>query len=244
MCGVVQDGVVPGAWGYEAGQAGVGDLFAWYINQGVPRSTQAEAKRAGLSVYRWLEKKAARLKPGESGLLALDWWNGCRSVLMDSDLTGLLLGASLATKPPEIYRALIEATAFGTRKIVEAFTSKGVEIRELYGCGGLAQKNPLLMQIYADVTGRTIRVAESEQTCALGAAMHGAVAAGYYRDIHAAAKKMARVRKQAYRPNPRHKPVYDQLYAEYSRLHDLFGRDPASPMKTLKRLRRTASGAA
>lgn len=241
MGGVVQDGVVPGAWGYEAGQAGVGDLFAWYVSQGVPASVHLEAKRAGLSVYQWLEKKAARLKPGESGLLALDWWNGCRSVLMDSDLTGLLLGATLATKPHEIYRALIEATAFGTRKIVEAFTSKGVEIRELYGCGGLAQKNPLLMQIYADVTGRPIRVAESEQACALGAAMHGAVAGGCYRDIHAAARKMARVRKQAYRPNPAHKRVYDELYAEYSRLHDLFGRDPGSPMKTLKRLRLAAS---
>ena len=238
MCGVVQHGVIPGLWGYEAGQAGVGDLFAWFMEQGVPVSVQADAKRSRVSVYEVLERRAAALQPGESGLLALDWWNGCRSVLMDSDLSGMLVGATLATKPHEIYRALIEATAFGTRKIIEAFTSKGVAIDELYGCGGLAQKNPLLMQIYSDVTGRPIKVAESEQTSALGAAMHGAVAAGFYPDIHVAARKLARVKKKAYTPNPEAKPVYDQLYAEYTRLHDFFGRDPGRTMKTLRRLRR------
>ena len=238
MCGVVEDGVIPGSWGYEAGQAGVGDLFAWFMDQGIPISVQADAKRAGESVYQLLERRAAGLLPGENGLLALDWWNGCRSVLMDSDLSGLLVGATIATKPHEIYRALIEATAFGTRKIIEAFTSKGVAIDELYACGGLAQKNALLMQIYSDVTGRPIKVAASEQTCALGAAMFGAVAAGLYPDIHAAAKKMARVKQKAFAPNPRSKPVYDQLYAEYTRLHDFFGRDPAGTMKTLKRLRK------
>ncbi|MBI3415286.1 MAG: ribulokinase [Verrucomicrobia bacterium] len=237
VCGVIEHGVVSGAWGYEAGQAGVGDLFAWYIAQGVPASVHAEARKAGVNVYQLLEKRAATLHPGESGLLALDWWNGCRSVLMDSELTGLLIGATLATKPHEIYRALIEATAFGTRKIIEAFTQQGVPISELVGCGGLAQKNPLLMQIYADVTGRPIKVAASEQTCALGAAMHGAVAAGAYPDIHTAARKMARVREEVYQPNAKHKPIYDELYAEYTRLHDLFGRDPNSAMKVLKRLR-------
>jgi L-ribulokinase len=240
MCGVVRDGVVPGAWGYEAGQAGVGDLFAWYVTHGVPASFHNEARRAGMSVYQLLEQRAATLRPGECGLLALDWWNGCRSVLMDADLSGLLVGATLRTRPHEIYRALIEATAFGTRKIIEAFTSKGVAIRELVGCGGLAQKNPLLMQIYADVTGRPIRVAASAQTCALGAAMHGAVAAGFYPDIHAAARAMARVRRQAYEPDADAKPIYDRLYAEYSRLHDLFGRDERSAMKLLKRLRAEA----
>jgi L-ribulokinase len=237
MCGVVQDGVVPGYWGYEAGQAGVGDLFAWYVAHGVPGYLHTDAKKAKLSVYQFLEREAAKLKPGESGLLALDWWNGCRSVLMDADLAGLLIGATLATRPHEVYRALIEATAFGTRKIIEAFTSRGMTIDELYACGGLAQKNPLLMQIYADVTGRPIKVAESEQTSALGAAMHAAVAAGAYPDIHAAAKKMARVRKGDYQPKASHKLIYDQLYAEYSRLYDLFGRDPESTMKVLKRLK-------
>lgn len=237
MCGVVKDGVVPGSWGYEAGQSGVGDLFAWYVEHGVPAGVQSEARRRGLTVYEHLEKQAAALKPGESGLLALDWWNGNRSVLVDADLTGLLVGATLTTRPHEIYRALIEATAFGTRKIIEAFTGQGVAIGELVGCGGLARKNPLLMQIYADVTGRPIKVAASEQTCALGAAMQGAVAAGAYPDIHAAARKMARVEKKVYRPNAAAKPVYDRLYAEYTRLHDLFGRDPGSAMKVLKRIR-------
>ena len=238
--GVVKDGVVNGLWGYEAGQAGVGDLFAWYLNHGVPASVHAEAKKLRTSVYQLLEQRASDLQPGESGLLALDWWNGCRSVLMDSSLSGLLLGATLGTRPHEIYRALIEATAFGTRKIIEAFTGKGVAIDELYACGGLAQKNPLLLQIYADVTGRPIRVAASQQTCALGAAMHGALAAGIYPDMTEAAKKMARPSTQTYRPNAASKPTYDQLYAEYSHLHDSFGRAANSPMKVLRRLRAAA----
>lgn len=242
VCGVVEDGVVSGAWGYEAGQAGVGDLFAWYVAHAVPGDVQSAARRAGISVYEYLEIQAAEQRPGECGLLALDWLNGCRSVLMDSDLTGLLVGASLATRPHEIYRALVEATAFGTRKIIEAFTAKGVAIDELYACGGLAKKSPFLMQIYADVTGRAIKVAASDQTCALGAAMHGAVAAGAYADIHAAAKKMARIEKKFYRPNANHKLIYDQLYAEYTRLHDWFGRNPNGTMKILKQLKAKALG--
>jgi L-ribulokinase len=240
VCGVVRDGVVNGFWGYEAGQAGVGDLFAWYMEHGVPKSVHVEAKRLRTSVYQLLEKRAATLAPGESGLLALDWWNGCRSVLMDSNLSGLLLGATLGTRPHEIYRALIEATAFGTRKIIEAFTSKGIVIDELHACGGLAQKNSLLLQIYADVTGCPIRVAASEQTCALGAAMHGALAAGIYPDMEQASKKMVRPSTQTYQPERLHKPVYDQLYAEYTRLHDTFGRAPNSPMRVLRRLRAEA----
>lgn len=240
MCGVVRDGVVNGFWGYEAGQAGVGDLFAWYMEHGVPASVHAEASKLRTTMYQLLEKRAAALKPGESGLLALDWWNGCRSVLMDSGLSGLLVGATLGTRPHEIYRALIEATAFGTRKIIEAFTGKGVAIDELHACGGLAQKNPLLLQIYSDVTGRPIRVAASEQTCALGAAMHGALAAGLYPNMKQAAKRMVRPSTQTYRPNRLHKPIYDQLYAEYTRLHDTFGRAPDSPMKVLRRLRANA----
>jgi len=243
MGGVVEDGVVNGLWGYEAGQAGVGDLFAWYMNHGVPASVHAEAKNLRTSVYQLLEQRASALQPGESGLLALDWWNGCRSVLMDSSLSGLLLGATLGTRPHEIYRALIEATAFGTRKIIEAFTTKGVAIDELYACGGLAQKNPLLLQIYADVTGRPIRVAASQQTCALGAAMHGALAAGIYPNMKKAAAKMVRPSTQTYRPNAASKPIYDQLYAEYSRLHDSFGRAANSPMKVLRRLRATGLAA-
>jgi len=237
MCGVVADGVIPGYWGYEAGQAAVGDLFAWHVNHAVSAEVQAAARKAGQSVYEHLDARAAALRPGESGLLALDWWNGCRSVLMDSDLSGVLVGATLATRPHEIHRALVEATAFGTRKIIEAFTGKGVVIDELYACGGLAAKSPFLLQVYADVTGRPIQVAASDQTSALGAAMHAALAAGVHADMHEAAEKMVRPSRGIYHPNRKHKPVYDQLYAEYTRLHDLLGRDPRSPLKVLKRLR-------
>lgn len=237
MCGVVADGVIPGYWGYEAGQAGVGDLFAWFVAHGVPESVHAEAKKAGLSVFELLEKRAAELKPGQSGLLALDWWAGCRSVLMDSDLSGLLVGATLATRPHEIYRALVEATAFGTRKIIESFTGKGLAIDEIYACGGPAQKSPMLLQIYSDVTGRPIQVAGSEQTCALGAAMHASLAAEVYPDMHEAAESLVRPSRKTYQPNRRFKGIYDQLYTEYGRLHDQFGRAAQGTMKVLKRIR-------
>lgn len=244
MCGVVQDGVIGGAWGYEAGQAGVGDVFAWFMKHGVPGAAERDARRAGLTPFAWMERQAATLKPGETGLLALDWWNGCRSVLMDSDLSGLLVGATLGTRPHEIYRALIEATAFGTRRIIEAFTSQGVEIHRLVACGGLARKNPLLMQIYADVTGRPIHVAASEQTCALGAAMHGALAAGLYPDMKAAGRAMARLEAGSHRPRAGNVRIYNELYAEYCRLYDLFGRDGASTMKRLRGWRKAALGLA
>ena len=238
MCGVVADGVIPGYWGYEAGQAGVGDLFAWQVEQASPASLHAEAKKSGQSVFELLEKHAAALRPGQSGLIALDWWSGCRSVLMDSDLSGLLLGMTLKTRPHEIYRALMEATGFGTRKIIDAFTAKGVPIDELYACGGLAQKSPLLLQIYADITERPIQVAASGQTCAIGAAMQAALAAGLYPDIHDAAERMVRPSRHTFHPNRKEKAVYDQLYAEYNRLHDAMGRGAHSTMKVLKRLRR------
>ena len=242
ICGVVQDGVIPGYWGYEAGQSGVGDVFAWYVQNGISAELGQAAKKAKQDIYQYLESQAARLKPAESGLLALDWWNGNRSVLVDADLSGLLIGQTLATRPHEIYRALLEATAFGTQQIIEAFTSQGVAIDELYACGGLAVKNPLMLQIYSDVTGRPIKIAASEQASALGAAMYGAVAAGVYRDIGQASKKMARVRRKIYRPNARHRRMYDLLYREYNRLHDQFGRDPNSSMKVLKKLRNQALG--
>lgn len=234
ICGVVEDGVVPRYWGYEAGQSGVGDLFAWYVNHACPGTAGSEA------LHRNLSRDAGNLRPGQSGLLALDWWNGNRSILVNAELTGLLLGLTIHTRPHEIYRALIEATAFGTRKIVEAFTSKGVPIENVVASGGLAQKNPVLMQIYADVLQRRIDVAAAEQTSALGAAMWGSVAAGVHKDIHAAAKRMVRHPRVTYRPRKGYRRVYDALYAEYSRLHDLFGRDPQSPMHVLRELQRVA----
>ena len=242
VCGIVKDGVIPGFWGYEAGQSGVGDVFAWFIENGVPTETSMAAKRAGIDIYQYLEQQATQLSPAESGLLALDWWNGNRSILVDADLSGLLIGQTLATRPHEIYRALLEATAFGTRQIIEAFTSQGVIIEELIACGGLASKNPLMLQIYSDVTGRLIKVAASDQASALGAAMYGAVAANVHSDITQASRKMAKVRKKVYRPKTSNKKVYDKLYLEYTKLHDQFGRDSNSTMKILKALKNKALG--
>jgi len=241
MCGYVEDGIIPGFFGYEAGQSCVGDHFAWFVENALPAAYQREAEARGLDIHTLLEEKAAALAPGESGLLALDWWNGNRSVLVDVDLTRLLIGATLATRPEEIYRALIEATAFGTRVIVETFQENGVPIHELVACGGLPEKNKLLMQIYADVTGMPIRVSASRQTPALGSAMFGAVAAGAagggYDSIFEAARNMARLKDEDYVPNPAHREVYDRLYAEYVLLHDMFGRAGNDVMKRLKQVR-------
>jgi L-ribulokinase len=230
VCGVVKDGVVPGLWSYEAGQAGVGDSFAWFVERVAPRGWTHER----------LEREAAKLKPGESGLLALDWWNGSR-FLVDADLSGVVFGLKLSTEPFEIYRALIESTAFGTRRIIEAFTDKGIAIDEVVVCGGLAQKNDLLLQLYADVTGRTLNVAAAEQASALGAALHAAVAAGVYEDLDAAARKMTQPPTRKFVPHKESTAVYDQLYADYVRAHELFGRDPNSILKRLKSIRTAAA---
>ena len=241
MCGVVEDGIIPGYFGYEAGQSGVGDIFAWFVDNGVPPEYHEQARRRGVDLHQLLEEEAAKLRPGESGLLALDWWNGNRSVLVDADLEGLLLGMTLATKAPEMYRALIEATAFGTRVIIEAFDHSGVAVDELVAAGGLPERNKLLMQIFADVTGREIKLVASPQAPALGSAMHAAVAAGPeaggYRTIVEAAEKMAYLKDEMYRPIPEHRPVYDQLFAEYVRLYNYFGRGENNVMKTLKRIK-------
>ena len=241
ICGYVEDGIIPGFFGYEAGQSCVGDHFAWFVDNAVPPEYHMAAKKRKMDLHKLLESEAAKLKPGESGLLALDWWNGNRSVLVDVDLTGLLLGATLATKAPEIYRALIEATAFGTRVIVEAFDQNGVPVNELVACGGLPEKNKLLMQIYADVTGREIKVTAAKQTPALGSAMFGAVAAGRaaggYDSIFEATPRMARLKKETFKPIAVNQKVYDQLYAEYVRLYDYFGRGENNVMKTLKKIK-------
>ncbi len=246
MCGVVEDGIVPGLFGYEAGQSCVGDHFAWFVANCVPADYQHDAERRGINLHQLLEEKAAALRPGESGLLALDWWNGNRSVLVDVDLTGLLIGATLATKPEEIYRALIEATAYGTRMIVETFEQSGVAVEELVAAGGLPERNKLLMQIYADVTGREIKLAGTPQAGALGSAMHGAVAAGSvaggYDDIRQATARMAHLKDESYVPNADNGRIYDQLYAEYVTLHDYFGRGANDVMKRLKRIRAETRG--
>ncbi len=248
MCGYVEDGIIPGLFGYEAGQSCVGDHFAWFVENCVPAGYEAEAQKRGMDIHQFLEEKAARLKPGESGLLALDWWNGNRSVLVDVDLTGLLLGATLATKPEEIYRALIEATAFGTRVIIDTFQQNNVPIRELVACGGLPEKSKLVMQIYADVTGREIKITASKQTPALGSAMFGAVAAGKsaggYDSIYDAAKSMAHLKQETFKPIPGNQGVYEELFAEYLRLHDYFGRGGNDVMKNLKEIKAEVKHAA
>jgi len=241
MCGVVEDGIIPGLFGYEAGQSGVGDIFAWFVNTCLPAAYLLEARDREMDIHQLLEEKAAMQKPGQHGLLALDWWNGNRSVLVDVDLSGLLIGATLGTKAEDIYRALIEATAYGTRVIIEAFEKNGVRVDELVACGGLPEKNKMLMQIYADVTGRNFKISAAKQTPALGSAMFGAVAAGSraggYDTVFEAARHMARLKDEMYQPIPANQKIYDRLFAEYVRLHDTFGRGENNVMKTLKRIR-------
>lgn len=242
IAGVVEDGIMPGLFAYEAGQAGVGDIFAWFVNHGIPPAYHQEAQARGISLHDVLTDHASNLKPGENGLLALDWWNGNRSTLVDAELSGLLVGATLEARPEDIYRALIEATAFGTRVIIEAFTTKGVPIKSIVAGGGLTQ-NALLMQIYADVTGYPISVVGSELASALGAAMLGAVAAGCtgagYDTLTEAVAYMAPRPEYTYRPVSRHEAVYEILYKEYCRLYDYFGRGENNVMKTLRKIRRS-----
>jgi L-ribulokinase len=228
VAGVVEDGIVPGSWGYEAGQAAVGDIYAWFF-------------RAFGSQPAAVTGQAARLQPGASGLIALDWWNGNRSVLMDAGLTGAIVGLTLDTRPEEIYRALIEATAFGTYTIIRAFEKEGIPIDRLVACGGIAEKSPLVMQIFADVTNRVIHLPRSVQASGLGAAMHGAIAAGAYRSFEEAAAAMAGLQSHAYTPDPSAHAIYERLYVEYMDLHDYFGRGTSAAMKRLKAMRAAAA---
>jgi L-ribulokinase len=236
MCGVVDGGIVPGLWGYEAGQSAVGDIFGWFVDQCVPPRYHDEARDRGLDLHAYLSELGARQKVGQHGLLALDWNGGNRSVLVDHELTGLIVGLTLATRAEDIYRALIEATAFGTRRILEAFTDAGMTVGELYVAGGLVQ-NPVVMQIYADVTRLPLHLAGSDQAPALGSAMHAAVAAGVHDDIRAAAAAMGRVTRDAYVPDERRADAYDPLYEHYERLHDHFGRGGDDVMHALRDLR-------
>ena len=236
MCGVVPGGVVPGLYGYEAGQSGVGDIFAWLVEHAVPPRYHDEARARGLDLHSHLSELAARQEVGRHGLIALDWNNGNRSVLVDHELSGLIVGLTLATRAEDIYRALIEATAFGTRKILDAFAEAGLPVEEFFVAGGLV-KNPLVMQIYADVLRMPLHVGGSDQGPALGAAMHAAVAAGLYPDIRAAAETMSKLVRDAYLPDERNADAYDQLYAHYERLHDHFGRGGDEVMHALRDLR-------
>ena len=228
---------MPGLYGYEAGQSGVGDIFAWHAEHGVPPSYHDAAREQGVSLHEHLTDLASEQRIGEHGLVALDWHSGNRSVLVDHELSGVIVGLTLATRPEEVYRALLESTAFGTRTIVDAFEAAGVEVQELTIAGGLL-RNPFLMQMYADVTRRELSLLESEQGPALGAAMHAAVAAGSYDDISAASAAMGRLRRGAYTPNEEASAAYDALYEEYATLHDYFGRGTNEVMHRLRRIRR------
>lgn len=227
ISGCVRNAVLPGLYAYEAGQSAVGDLFEWFVQNCVPGSYEKEASDLGISVHMLLSEKAAALKPGESGLIALDWWNGNRSCLADAKLSGMILGLTLRTKPEEIYRALLEAAAFGMRAIFEEFEKGGVIARELYACGGIVGKNPFMMQIYADVLGQTIYTASTDQGSAFGASVYAAVAAGIqtggYGSIKEAARAMGKKGETKYEPIPQNVEVYHRLYQEYKMLHDYFG---------------------
>jgi L-ribulokinase len=215
LCGIVDGSVLPGCFGLEAGQSAVGDIFNWFVNYLQPNGN------AG--THEALTTGAAKLKAGESGLLALDWNNGNRTILVDQRLTGLLAGQTLYTTPAEIYRALIEATAFGALTIINRFEEYGMKIGQVVNCGGIAEKNPMVMQIYADVTGRPMKVSRSAQTCALGAAIAAAVVAGVHKSYAAAQKAMTGLKPREFKPDPKAHAVYKELYALYKQLHDAFG---------------------
>ena len=230
ICGVVDGGILEGLYGYEAGQSGVGDIFGWFVAQ--------YGLDPGQNLHELFSAQAAEQPTGGHGLIALDWHSGNRSILVDHHLSGVVVGLTLATRPFEIYKALIEATAFGTRKIIEAFAGAGVPVTEFVAAGGL-KRNKLVMQIYADVLRRPISVATSDQAPALGSAIHAAVAAGAYPDVATAAETMGRVEKDVHLPEAASADVYDAMYAEYSLLHDYFGRE-TSVLHRLRAIRNEA----
>ena len=218
LCGIVPGSILPGMYGLEAGQSAVGDIFNWFVKCLTPAQFAAKG-----DPHVNLTTDAERLRPGESGLLALDWNNGNRTILVDPLLSGLMIGQTLHTSAPEVYRALIEATAFGALRIINRFEEYGVAVKEVVNCGGIAEKNPFVMQIYADVCNRPMKISRSPQTCALGAAIFGAVAGGAYKTVQQAQRKMTGVKDHVYRPNQAAAKVYAELYRLYRLLHDAFG---------------------
>jgi L-ribulokinase len=241
MCGAVDGGIIEGLWGFEAGQSGVGDIFAWWVETILGPQVEPAAQTAGRSTHEHLSELAAEQPVGQHGLVALDWQSGNRSVLVDHELSGVLVGLTLATRPEEIYRALVEATAYGTRKIVESFEAGGVAVTEFIAAGGLI-KYPFVMQIYADVLDRPISLIGTDQGPALGAAIHAAVAAGEHKDVPAAASAMGKRHSDSFTPRPEATAAYDALYAEYVRLHDCFGRGQDLMLHRLRAIRNAAGG--
>jgi L-ribulokinase len=227
ITGVVRDGILPGLYGYEAGQAAVGDMLAWFV--GTFGGSYEESEQA-----------AAQLRPGQTGLVALDWWNGNRSILADADLTGLIGGLTLHSTGVEIYRALLESIAFGNRRIVENFVEHGLEISEIMACGGIAERSPLLMQMLADTSGVSVHVPGSREIPARGAALFGAVVGGAFGDIAGAVKAMDPGTARSYQPDAAAKRVYDQVYGVYRDLYELLGRSQVELLHELKRIREEA----
>jgi L-ribulokinase len=227
ITGVVKNGILPDLYGYEAGQAAVGDMLAWFVHQlAPPGASHAD-----------LERQAAGLKPGDTGLVALDWWNGNRTVLADADLTGVICGLTLHSTPEQIYRALLESIAFGNRRIVENFSEHGIELTRIVACGGVATASPLLMQLFADVSGLEVQVPDSSEVPARGAALFGAVAAGAFRDISTAVAAARPPTAHSYVPDPEAKRLYDRVYSIYVGLHDLLGRSHVELLHGLKHIR-------
>lgn len=233
ISGVVEDGILPGLYGYEAGQASVGDIFQWFVRHAVPAHIGS-----GAAAFQTLEAQASQLNPGESGLLALDWWNGCRTPLVDAGLSGLLLGLTVQSEPHEIYRALLEATAFGTRRVIETFETGGIAIREVITCGGLAERNALLLQLTADIIGREVLASPVQDASGVGAAIHAAAAAGSARggfaDLDEAIRRMGETRRTTYRPRPAAQKTYETLYQDYRELARYFGEGGTDIMKRLR----------
>lgn len=241
VCGVVEDGILPGCYGYEAGQSGVGDIFAWFTAECIPRKYSIAADEKGQDIHSYLSALAEELKPGESGLLALDWWSGNRSVLSDTELSGLVLGLCTRTKPEEMYRALIEATAFGAKIIVDNYRDNGVAVDEIYASGGISRKNSFAMQVYSDILNMPIKVTNASEGPAMGSAIWGAVAAGSkhggYDNVREAVASMASKCSCTYKPSVENNAIYEKLFADYKYLHDYFGRGANDVMKRLSAIK-------
>jgi L-ribulokinase len=227
ITGVVRDGILPGLYGYEAGQVAVGDMLAWFT----------DTLGVGAQGFTALEERAARLGPGETGLLALAWWNGNRTILADADLSGAIMGLTLNSTADHIYRALLESIAFGTRRIIDNFEEHGLTVDEVVAVGGIAERSPLIMQLLADTSGRVVQVPASSEIPARGSALFGALAAGHFEDIRAAAQAMRPPVGRTYRPDPRARATYEEAYAVYRKLYELLGRSHVELMHGLKRIR-------
>ncbi len=233
ICGYVKDGIIDGLYAYEAGQSCVGDSFDWFVKNCVPHNYYAEAEKEGINIHKYLRKKAKNIYPGSNGLLALDWMNGNRTPYVNGNLSGMLLGLNLSTKPEEIYRSLIEATAYGTRKIIEIYEENGIKTDKLYATGGIAEKDEMLMQIYADVTGKEIFLSDTAYGCAYGSAVLGAVNENGYKTLTEASEKLKKIKSFSYKPDSENHSLYSKLYREYKTLSEYFAKNN-SVMEKLK----------